>query len=391
MQESRLNACGIIAEYNPLHNGHVYQLDRARALTNADVLVVVMSGNFVQRGEIALVDKWCRTQMALDAGADLVVELPFSAATQPADGFSAGAVRILADLGCDFLAFGTEMPNLNYAKLGQAMLKLPRRQDIFVDYTKTYATQLNELLQAELGVTLTQPNLLLAASYAKAVMAEPDPMTLLPILRIGANHDDPRTLGKYSSASHIRRVLQAGGAIQDLVPYLPNSSVMALASYPGPFLDWAACFSYLKYQINTMTLADLGQIYQVTEGLEYRIKKVINQSQTFAEFLQRLKTKRYTNARLQRVCLNVLLKVTKTQMAQSQLFIHPLGFNERGRQFLHQSKQSRTLPLVTKPDAKNTAEAGLFYLQSRVDRFMAQLSGRPQNFRREPLYYRKGE
>ncbi|GAF39658.1 hypothetical protein JCM14202_1529 [Agrilactobacillus composti DSM 18527 = JCM 14202] len=350
-----------------------------------------MSGNFVQRGEIALVDKWCRTQMALDAGADLVLELPFSAATQPADGFSTGAVNILADLGCDFLAFGTEAPDIDYAKLGQAMAKLPQRQDIFVDYTKTYATQLNELLQQTLGVTLTQPNLLLAASYAKAVMVKPNPMALIPIQRIGAQHDAGQAFGKYSSASHIRRVLQAGGAIQDLVPYLPNSSVMALAGYPGPFLDWSDCFGFLKYQINTMTLADLSQIYQVTEGLEYRIKKAINQSHTFAEFLQNLKTKRYTNARLQRVCLNVLLQITKVQMAQSELFIHPLGFNEVGRQFLHQTRQSRTLPLVTKPDAKNTAESGLFYLQSRVDRFMAQLSGQPQNFRREPLYYRKGE
>ena len=144
-------ACGIIAEYNPFHRGHAYQLQQARQKSGAACLIVAMSGNYVQRGEPAIVDKWQRARLALDHGADIVVELPFAVSCQPADRFATGALAILAALGCDTLAFGTETPTFDYQDFVQRVWPQTQRQQFAVDYTKTYATQWNELLQQEMG------------------------------------------------------------------------------------------------------------------------------------------------------------------------------------------------------------------------------------------------
>ncbi|MFD1672750.1 nucleotidyltransferase [Agrilactobacillus yilanensis] len=390
MQESKLVGCGIIAEYNPFHNGHVYQLQQARQKSGDAVLVVVMSGNFVQRGELALVDKWTRAQMALAGGADLVIELPFQVASQPADRFSDGAVAILNDLQCQYLAFGTETSHLDYAKLGDAMLQLPQRHDFFVDYKKTYATQLNELLQAELGITLDQPNLLLAASYAKSVAALAHTLTLLPIQRIGVTHDAQETAAQFTSASWLRKQLTTVTNWSAAAPFLPKTSLRLLSQWPTEFLTWSRVFELLKYRITSMTLTELAGIYQVTEGLEHRIKHVIRKCTSFEALLTAVKTKRYTFARLQRVFLYILLNVTDALMLESQLFIHPLGFNYRGQRYLHQVKKQLTLPLVTRLDRQNTKPGAIFYLQNRVDLLIEQLTGQTQNFGRQPINYAIG-
>lgn len=387
MQEGQLTACGIIAEYNPLHNGHVYQLQQAKSKTQADVMIVVMSGNYVQRGQPALLDKWLRAQMALAAGADLVVELPFSAASQPADLFSDGAIKILADLGCRFLAFGTEDTAIDYQKLGQAMLKLPPRQAFFVDYKKTYATQFNELLQAELGFNLTQPNMLLAASYAKSVAMIQPQMQLVPIQRLGVAHDAQAVQAKFASASWLRQhLLTSDQPLSSLTPYLPATSWQILKAHQADFLSWDSYFPFLKYQLTMMTLPQLGGIYQVTEGLEYRIKHVLRQCQTFDALLTAVKTKRYTYARLQRVFLYSLLNITDEMMQTSGLFIYPLAFNAKGRQYLHQVKKQLTLPWITRINGKNTKPEAPFYLQNRVDLLVEQFTSRHQNFGRRPIY-----
>lgn len=127
---------GIIAEYNPLHNGHRYQLQQARAASHADLVIVCMSGNYVQRGEPAILDKWTRAQLALSNGADMVVELPFASAVQPADRFADGAVKLLAALGCQTLAFGSEYPTFDYQQVGQQILALKAKSQTFIDYQK---------------------------------------------------------------------------------------------------------------------------------------------------------------------------------------------------------------------------------------------------------------
>ncbi|MCD2256679.1 nucleotidyltransferase [Agrilactobacillus fermenti] len=388
MQQKKLTACGVIAEYNPFHTGHAYQLKMARIKTHADVLVVVMSGNFVQRGEIAIVDKYQRTAMALANGADLVVELPFSNSVQPADLFAKGALTILSALQCEHLAFGTEVAEINYQQLGFKLRQLPNRNDYFVDYRKTYATQINEFFQNELGLSFDQPNMLLAASYARANADLAMPLSLVPIQRVGVEHDSSVKTGKYQSASALRNQLLAGVLPEALTAFLPQTSVFELKQAPK-FLNWTNCFEFLKYRLLSTDLERLAKIYQINEGLEYRILQHIRDCDSFTDFLHAIKTKRYTFARLQRVLTYILLGVTKSEMHLAKDFVHPLGFNECGRAYLNQVKKQITLPIITRANSKNTKSDGLFYLQNRVDQFVELLTHVSQNYGRQPIYIRR--
>ncbi|ANJ69737.1 nucleotidyltransferase [Latilactobacillus curvatus] len=378
---------GIIAEYNPLHNGHRYQLQQARAASHADLVIVCMSGNYVQRGEPAILDKWTRAQLALSNGADMVVELPFASAVQPADRFADGAVKLLAALGCQTLAFGSEYPTFDYQQVGQQILALKAKSQTFIDYQKTYATQLNEFYQAELNLNLDQPNHLLGVSYAVANAQLEVPMQLLAIKREQAQHGDQTIgAGQFASASAIRQAATKGDDWAQLAPVMPHSTLTALQTQSH--LDWDQLWPLLKYRIESTPLAQLRQIYQMSEGLEYRFKKVIHSVNRYAELLQALKTKRYTYARLQRVCLYVLLNIQQTDIEQSlaQRPIHLLGFNQVGQAHLHTLKKTLDQPLISKVSAKLGAEEGPLGLEVRVDRLQEQFGWQSQNFARQPIF-----
>ena len=156
-----MSICGLIAEYNPLHNGHVWQIQQIKRNLQPEVLVVVMSGNFVQRGDFAILNKWQRARLALEAGADLVIELPIYGAVQPADMFAEEAVRILQQLQVETLVFGSENPHIDYYQLAEQIQKVSLNSEQFTDFHNTYATQFNQNLQQQLGINITQPNQLL--------------------------------------------------------------------------------------------------------------------------------------------------------------------------------------------------------------------------------------
>ncbi|MEJ1330569.1 nucleotidyltransferase [Latilactobacillus sakei] len=320
---------GIIAEYNPLHNGHIYQLQQARQQSQADLVIVCMSGNYVQRGQAALLDKWTRAELALQNGADMVVELPFVSAVQPADRFATGAVQLLAALGCQTIAFGSEQPTFDYQQAGQQIIDLPEQSAAFVDYQKTYATQLNEFYQEQLSLQIDQPNHLLGISYAVANARLAQPLNLLAIKREQAQHGDQTvSTAPYASASAIRQVVTQGTALAALQHVVPAGTLAALAD--STLLTEDQLWPLLKYRIESLSPAQLRQVYQMSEGLEYRFKKVIHKANSYTELLQALKTKRYTYARLQRVCLYVLLNIQPTDIQQGlqRTYIRLLGFNE---------------------------------------------------------------
>lgn len=384
-----MKVTGIIAEYNPLHNGHRYQLQQARQTSQADVVIVCMSGNYVQRGEPAVLDKWTRAQLALAAGADMVVELPFASAVQPADRFATGAIDLLAQLGCQTVAFGSEEAAFDYQTIGQKIAALPAQSAAFVDYQKTYATQLNEFYQQTLNLSIDQPNHLLGISYAVANARLAQPMQLLAIERQQAQHADQLIqTGAYASASAIRKVLAHTPIDLTMVqPVVPATTLAALTTQQG--VQWSQLWPLLQYRINSTPLAELRQVYQMSEGLEYRFKKVITQVDSYEALLQALKTKRYTYARLQRVCLYVLLNIKDTAIQQTleQPYVRLLGFNQVGQTYLHQLKKQLTWPLISKISAKLGAETGLLGLEVRVDRLFEQLTNTHQNFARQPLFY----
>ncbi|WP_461243293.1 nucleotidyltransferase [Secundilactobacillus muriivasis] len=336
---------GIIAEYNPFHNGHAYQLRAAQAKSRADLTIVVMSGNWMQRGEPALLDKWQRAKLALAAGVDLVVELPFQFAVQPAHLFAAGAVQILAALGCETLAFGAEHPELDFAKL--AAHQPIAEKSHFKQFDETYPTLFNDYLQEQTGLNLRASNDILGFTYVVANQQLAQPMTMLPIQRQTSDHqaetvaDDARI----ASGAAIRAAI-ANGQWSTVERIVPPTTYQALQA--ETLLSWDTYWPYLRYQLVSQPIEQLQRLYQMSEGIEYRLKRSAMQATSFADFLRLAKTKRFTYARLQRLCVYVLMQVTQDQLPTTLRYIRVLGFNQRGQRHLNQVKKTAPVPLITR-------------------------------------------
>jgi predicted nucleotidyltransferase len=376
-----MQAVGMIAEFNPLHHGHVFALRQARRQSGAAVVVVALAGNYVQRGEPAIVDKWARTQAALAAGADVVVELPTAVANQAAPGFAAGGVGVLAALGVEALAFGTEAAELDYMAAAKQLAALPPATGHFQDFTQTYATQLNRYYQQAAGIDLAAPNLLLGMSYAQANLALGEPLRLLPIARTGVAHDASELVGTFASASQLRKRLAQGTSVAELVPEATQAALQARHQ------TWADFFPWLKYRLQTADLAALRMIDAMAEGLEYRLTQNIDAAADFSQFLAAIKSKRYTYARLRRLCLAVVLNQTQAAVAaaRAQPVIRVLGFTQPGRAYLHTVKKTVAWPLITKASAAMLAPGGCLYWQQRADRLIETLTGQSQNYGRRPI------
>lgn len=341
-----MHAVGLVTEYNPFHNGHRYHLSQARELTHAEVVVAVMSGNFTQRGEPTLLDKWQRAQAALTNGVDLVVELPIFMAVQPAHRFAAGALELLAALGVDDVVFGAEHPKWDFKQLVAAEQNFTASS--FSQYNATFATQFNEQLKDQTGLSLTDPNDILSFGYYKAQINERLPLRLYPIQRRGSQYHDERIEGKIASASAIRQVVLEHGDFKQAVPVQTAQQLQKLQQVPS----WDAMYPMLRNQLIQAPVEQLAQIYQMAEGLEYRMKDAAQRNLSFAGFMKAVKTKRYTYAHLLRVYLYTILQLTESQVSDhlKRPYLHVLGFNERGRDYLHSIKKQVELPLLTKID-----------------------------------------
>lgn len=341
-----MHAVGLVTEYNPFHNGHRYHLSQARELTHAEVVVAVMSGNFTQRGEPTLLDKWQRAQAALTNGVDLVVELPIFMAVQPAHHFAAGALELLAALGVDDVVFGAEHPKWDFKQLVAAEQNFTASG--FSQYNATFATQFNEQLKDQTGLSLTDPNDILSFGYYKAQINGQLPLRLHPIQRRGSQYHDERIEGKIASASAIRQAVLEHGDFKQAVPVQTAQQLQKLQQVPS----WDAMYPMLRNQLIQAPVEQLVQIYQMAEGLEYRMKDAAQRNLSFAGFMKAVKTKRYTYAHLLRVYLYTILQLTESQVSDhlKRPYLHVLGFNERGRDYLHSIKKQVELPLLTKID-----------------------------------------
>ncbi|MFD1419508.1 nucleotidyltransferase [Lactiplantibacillus songbeiensis] len=375
-----MRAVGLITEYNPLHNGHLYHLTQAKQRTGADCTVVVMSGNWLQRGEPAILDKWTRTQLALDAGADLVIELPVFYATQPAHLFARGGVELLTALGCDSLVFGAEHPELDF---GQLMAAFPNGREAFKQYNATYATLFNAALKTATGQALTKANDMLGFCYYVANQHLGGQLKLVPIKRQGADHnDDHLTADQFASGTAIRQAARQH-QWDALAPVVPAATLTQLQTQH--LTQWADFWPYLHYQLLTTTVERSGQYDQMAEGLEYRLREMAQGATSFTAFLQQVKSKRYTYTRLQRVATAMLLQLTATevQTAQAHNYVRVLGFNQTGQTYLHQVKKSLNLPLYTKINQKlRLHEMALDY---RAGRVYELINGQSQDLYRRPL------
>ena len=319
---------GIIAEFNPFHNGHKYLLEQAEGLK-----IVAMSGNFMQRGEPAIVDKWTRAQMALESGADLVVELPFLVSVQAADFFGQGAVAILARLGIDTLAFGTEEV-LDYQKIADLYTEQGTEMKKFVDNlpdSLSYPQKTQAMWKEFAGLDFSgdTPNHVLALAYAKAVAGRN--ISLYPIQRQGAGYHSVDKDVDFASATAIRQ----HQSDQDFLErFMPSVEPFENASK----VNWGDYYPLLRYQI--WSNPDLTNIYQVNQEMAVRIKEAIKTSQTLEELVEVVATKRYTKARVRRLLTYILVQARECALPEA---IHILGFTEKGRQHLKSLKEQVNL------------------------------------------------
>ncbi len=347
-----MKTAAIICEFNPLHNGHKYLIEQAK-LSN-DAVVCIMSGSFVQRGDIAVFDKWTRTHQALLSGADLVVELPVCFSLNSAERFAYGSVNLADSMNViDTLFFGSECGDAN-TLLNAANILLNEPQEVSakikkymsegmshpVARTKAYSDILDSSV-------ISEPNNILGIEYIKALISKNSPIILQTVKRNSVSHDDLTPSGNFASASAIRKLIEENKDIKELVP----KNIVSLYKNPATLngLD-----EILRYKILNMTANELSKINGVSEGLENRIKIACKECTSFDEISTFVKSKRYTHARIRRTLLSILVGIDKEIAKAPPSYLRVLGSNATGRKILSQVKKKSDLTIITKTaDFKN--------------------------------------
>ena len=356
-----ITATGIIAEYNPFHNGHLYQLREATRLTGQPV-VVAMSASFMQRGEPACLSKWLRARLAVENGAALVLELPTAFSLRSAQFFASGGVQLLAATGSvNTLSCGVESPELDFGALAQRITSDAAQGRIrsLLSQGKSYAAACAAVLseaQQEAGVTamqassnegkafagLTKPNDILALEYAKALQATD--IKPLFIERRGDGYNDREISGTMSSATAIRQALNnSDDGWQQAVP----ASVRQALLDNAPGYDAALLWQLLRYKLRLMSVDAIADACQCSEGLENLLKDAAA-CPSFTEALQLCTSKRYTTSRIRRLFMQLLLDVPRWRWEDNTpAYLRVLAFNDTGRQLLKQMKSTASLPIIT--------------------------------------------
>lgn len=353
---------GIIAEYNPFHNGHLYHLNESKKLTNSDITVAVIGGNFTQRGDTSIIDKWSKTKMALENGVDLVIELPTIYSISSAENFANGAIKILNSLGIvDYISFGTECADISILK--DIALLLAEEPPLF---KSTLSSYLNEGLSFPLARQkaietffnndpkylniISSPNNILGIEYLKALKSVSSNITPVCISRSKTNYNDNVCLENIASATAIRQAILNDN--KDLGNLMPKESFHILESKKNDFVSSISCFEKeILYKFRTMSIVDIQNLPDVSEGLEFSLKTASLQANTLSSFFENVKSKRYTLTRLQRICLYAILNISKYDMDISRNnipYVRILGFNDVGKSILSDIKEfNPNISLVT--------------------------------------------
>lgn len=356
-----MHVVGVIAEYNPFHQGHAYQLRAIRERFHDDVAIVaVMSGSFTQRGEAAVLDKWRRADLAVRGGCQLVLELPFLFACRSAQDFARGGVRLLQGLGCvDTLVFGAESPDLAPLMEAARVIDAPETQEALHEALRagaSYAKALTAILQEASGLAanlLRQPNNILAIEYLRAIRVYAQGIEPLLIERRGAGYHEA-SLGPLASASAIRGELaKAQPDFASLRDSLPEATYAAIrAAFPAEIASTERLFRPLLARLLTMKNRELEAIFGLQEGLANRLLAKSQQSQTLQELIAGMVTSRYPASRISRIVPHLLLgtgeRAAREAAETGPLYARVLAFDEVGRELLHAVKERSTLPLITK-------------------------------------------
>lgn len=332
-----MRICGIICEYNPFHNGHKHHIEQTKKEYGATHIAGIMSGNFTQRGDAAIVDKYKRTETALKNGVDLVIELPVAYALGSAEQFAQGAVYLLNALGCvDMISFGSESGKIDSLKEAAGAVIYTQDSEDFHNYMKngmTYPAALQKAMEKfytkDVIETLAAPNNTLAIEYIKALNEIGSSIVPVTVKRCIAPHDSEiDETSSILSASQIRKILAEKGDISRYAPYCDFSNLASLSNIEVAVLS----------KLRAMSKAEIEKTPNVLMGLENRIYRAAAVASSLNELYFLVKTKRYTLARIRRVILSAFLGITKSDLNITPSYVRILGMNGKGKEILSAAK-----------------------------------------------------
>ena len=334
---------GVIAEYNPFHLGHRYQIEKIKELYPDSIIIAIISTNFTQRGDISLLNKWNKVTICLNEGIDLVIELPTLYATQSADIFAYGAISILNKFKIDTLVFGSETNDIDsFTTLANIQINNPKYPELVKNYLSlglNYPTAMSKALKELTNTKIDKPNDLLALSYIKEIIKNNYPITPISIKRTNDYHSNSlQNNTNIINASLIREMFLNN---QDISPYIPNNTKELLYQY----LSLNKAYTILKYNIINNE-NNLSTYLDIEEGLDKRILKYLDTSHTWIDLVNNLKTKRYTYNKINRTLLHLLLNIKKEDNTK-EIYLRVLGFNNKGREYLKKLKKDTNLDIFT--------------------------------------------
>lgn len=363
-----MEACGVVVEYNPFHRGHLYHLKKAKEITEADCLIAVMSGPFLQRGEPALIDKFHRTRAALQNGADIVIELPYAFAVQSSQLFAKGALLSLNALGVSSICFGSESGKIQ--PFIDGVKAIEANKNVFDTTVRSFLKkglsfpEANQKAYETIGLTnidMMQPNNILGFSYVQTIIEHRLSITPCTIQRIKSNFHDETITQAIASATSIRKELLSHGLTEKISQAVPNESLTQIKRYKEKtslWHDWERYFPLLHYQLQSKSIKELSDIHGMTEGLEYRLKRLSTDTTSFDDLVSRVKTRRYTQTRLQRLFTHILTNSKKAEIEQvtekpTVSYIRLLGLSKVGQTYIHTIKKSIPVPVWSNLNHKN--------------------------------------
>lgn len=356
---------GVVAEYNPFHNGHYYHLQATKEITGAEYCVAVISGNFTQRGDTSIVNKWAKAYMAICGGADLVIELPTVYSISSAENFASGAVKILDNLKVvDAISFGAEANDLaTLNNIANVLYEEPKAYTNILSHELkkgiSYPAARENALMMYLNDikryanTLSSPNNILAIEYLKALKIQKSKLEPIMIKRKKVYYNDNKIVDDFASATAIRKLLQ-DGEYANLRKVIPRSSYTIIGQESrkgGMVLSLAKYEKEIIYALRKMTVEEIADLPDVSEGLQFAIKNAANEANNLKDLISNIKSKRYTQTRIQRILLYALLGIDKKLMENSRKvvpYVRVLGFTQKGKSLLSEiSRRNPKLNIIT--------------------------------------------
>ena len=343
-----MKATGIVVEYNPFHNGHKYHLEKAKKLNPENVIIAVMSGDFVQRGEPSIIDRWTKTEIALKNGVDMVVELPVFYSAQSAEIFAKGAIGILNELRCSTLVFGSESGDVEELKRISSLqeseefkIKLKERLKEGNSYPTAHSLTMKEVL----GESELNSNDILGLEYIKAIKYWKSSIVPQTLKREKVGYHDTNIIGEFASATKIREQLKKNQEIKNIVT---EESYEILKKY-NKFTYMESFYPLIRYEL-IKNYKNLFEIQDMEVGFENRLYENAVKYLEYQEFLKSISNRRYTLGRTQRVLLHTLLGLTEdiTEKVKSTIpYVKILGFNKKGREYLNYLKSFENNKIIT--------------------------------------------